>query len=214
MPHASATIRTIAVTAAVTSAVWVTAGALWIDGLGGSPQRKPAVPSVAALMAAPVPLAVAAKRPSPADLLVMPVRGVTPDELSDTFTNARESGARTHDAIDILAPRGTPVVAAAAGRIEKLFLSKPGGNTVYVRSSDGTLIYYYAHLDRYARGLAEGQAVRPADLLGYVGATGNADPAAPHLHFAVLRTTPDAKWWEPSVAVNPYPLLARPGVGD
>jgi murein DD-endopeptidase MepM/ murein hydrolase activator NlpD len=166
------------------------------------------------MAAAPEPPAPAAAsparsaaRPLAGARLLIPVAGVRPEALVDTFTQAREGGARVHDAIDILAPRGTPVVAAAPGKVEKLFLSKQGGMTVYQRSPDGTLIYYYAHLDGYAPRLGEGQVLRAGDPLGFVGATGNANPSAPHLHFAVMQTVPLAKWWEPATALNPYPLL-------
>jgi murein DD-endopeptidase MepM/ murein hydrolase activator NlpD len=142
--------------------------------------------------------------------LMIPVAGVRRDQLVDTFSQARAQGARHHDAIDIMAPRGTPVIAAAAGRVEKLFLSKDGGNTVYVRSPDGRRIYYYAHLDHYAPALAEGVALPQGAPIGVVGSTGNADPAAPHLHFAVWMTTPERKWWEEAVALNPFPLLTAP----
>jgi murein DD-endopeptidase MepM/ murein hydrolase activator NlpD len=163
-------------------------------------------PPKSAPMAASAPLQSAP--PQPATALLIPVVGVRAGELTDTFTQSRAGGARHHDAIDIMAPLGTPVVAAAAGRLEKLFLSKDGGNTVYVRSPDGGTLFYYAHLDRYAPGLAEGAPVRRGMLLGNVGVSGNADPAAPHLHFAIWRTTPGQKWWEPGVVLNPYPLLA------
>lgn len=146
-------------------------------------------------------------RSSPEPALRIPVAGVRPEQLSDTFAQAREQGLRSHDAIDIPAPRGTPVLAAAAGRVEKLFLSKPGGKTIYIRSGDGRRIYYYAHLDQYAPSLSEGQQVSAGQVLGAVGSTGNADPSVPHLHFAVMQTDPDARWWEPALAINPYPLL-------
>jgi peptidoglycan LD-endopeptidase LytH len=140
--------------------------------------------------------------------LAIPVAGIKKAQLSDTFTQARAGGARAHDAIDIMAPRGTPVVAAAPGKIEKLFDSKGGGGiTAYVRSADGQWIYYYAHLDRYAPGLAEGQSVQRGTPLGTVGSTGNANPEGPHLHFAIHRMRPGEKWYQGS-AVNPYPLLA------
>jgi murein DD-endopeptidase MepM/ murein hydrolase activator NlpD len=140
--------------------------------------------------------------------LAIPVAGMKASQLSDTFTQARAGGARVHDAIDIMAPRGTRVVAAAPGKVEKLFDSKGGGGTtVYVRSADGQWIYYYAHLDRYAPGLAEGQVVQRGTPLGTVGSTGNANPAGPHLHFAIHRMGPGEKWYQGS-AINPYPLLA------
>ena len=141
--------------------------------------------------------------------LVIPVSGVAAGQLVDTFTQARAGGTRVHDAIDIMAPEGTPVVSAAPGKLEKLFLSKDGGNTAYVRSTDGRTIYYYAHLRDYAPGLSENQTIAAGQRLGSVGYTGNADPAAPHLHFAILQTTPQAKWYDKTVAINPYPLLRR-----
>ncbi len=140
--------------------------------------------------------------------LAIPVAGVKAGELVDTYTQARAGGARVHDAIDIMAPAGTPVVAAAPGRIEKLFFSQGGGGiTAYVRSDDGRWTYYYAHLSAYAPGLREGQRLRRGEPVGYVGATGNANPAGPHLHFAINRMNPGEKWWQGS-PINPYPLLA------
>ena len=137
--------------------------------------------------------------------LLVPVRGVNASQLSDTFTQSRGEGRR-HDAIDILAPRGTPVLAVADGRIEKLFLSKPGGRTIYQFDSEGRVAYYYAHLDAYAPQLSEGQSVKRGQVIGYVGSTGNASPEAPHLHFAIFLLGPEKRWWE-GTAVNPYPLL-------
>lgn len=140
--------------------------------------------------------------------LAIPVQGVTPSELVDTYTQARAGGVRTHDAIDIMAAEGTPVMAAADGRVEKLFYSDGGGGiTVYVRSPDGRWDYYYAHLQGYAPGLHEGQQVRRGQLLGRVGHTGNASAAGPHLHFAINRMQPGERWWQGS-PINPYPLLA------
>jgi peptidoglycan LD-endopeptidase LytH len=188
--------------AAVAGTVLV--GAFWFALVTGGrqhgPDPRPAPPE---LTARPVSRA----EPSGDEPLIVPVAGVRADDLSDTFSQARASGARRHDAIDILAPRGTPVIAASAGRVEKLFLSKDGGNTVYVRSADGRRIYYYAHLDSYAPGLREGAALYQGDAIGTVGSTGNADPAAPHLHFAVWMTEPSRKWWDQVIALNPFPLL-------
>lgn len=141
--------------------------------------------------------------------LTIPVVGIHPDQLVDTYSQARANGARLHDAIDIIAQRGATVVAAATGRVEKLFLSKDGGNTIYIRSPDGRRIYYYAHLDSYAPALGEGRTVRAGELIGAVGSTGNADPAVPHLHFAIMETAPDRHWYESATAINPYPLLKR-----
>lgn len=140
--------------------------------------------------------------------LAIPVVGVKPGDLVDTYTQARAGGARIHDAIDIMAAEGTPVIAAAPGRVEKLFFSNGGGGiTAYLRSSDQRWIYYYAHLQGYAPGLAEGQQVRRGQLIGRVGHSGNANPAGPHLHFAILRMNPGERWWQ-GTAINPYPLLA------
>lgn len=137
--------------------------------------------------------------------LLIPVQGVAASQLSDTFTDAR-SADRLHDAIDIMAPTGTPVLAVADGRAEKLFTSKLGGLTLYQFNRDGTVAYYYAHLQRYADGLAEQQVIRRGQVIGYVGATGNASPEAPHLHFAIFVLGPEKQWWK-GEAVNPYPRL-------
>ena len=142
--------------------------------------------------------------------LLVPVAGVRREALSDTFSQARGVG-RPHDAIDIMAPRGTPVVAATDGIVDRLFFSRGGGGiTAYVRSPDRQWIYYYAHLDGYAPGLSEGRRLRRGDPLGTVGSTGNADPAGPHLHFAVHFMAPDDRWWQ-GRAINPYPVLAGRG---
>lgn len=205
---------TAIVTAVATSAAWLALGGGGLDGVGNlAVLRK--VETVPAGSAAPAsaegaplrdPRARVPGSVKPGEYLV-PVAGVRGDQLSDTFTQARDSGARVHDAIDIMAPRGTPVIAAVAGTVEKLFNSRAGGLTVYVRSPDRRTITYYAHLDAYAPGLAEGQQLRQGQAIGTVGSTGNADPAAPHLHFAIMQTTPEAGWWEPANAVNPYPAL-------
>jgi peptidoglycan LD-endopeptidase LytH len=140
--------------------------------------------------------------------LAIPVQGIQPKQLTDTFTQARAGGARVHDAIDIMAPEGTPVLAAADGKVEKLFYSNGGGGiTAYVRSPDMRWTYYYAHLQSYAPGLAEGQQVRRGQLVGRVGHTGNASAEGPHLHFAINRMQPNEKWYQGS-PINPYPLLA------
>ena len=138
--------------------------------------------------------------------LVVPVEGIAPSRLSDMFEQSR--GSRKHEAIDILAPMGTPVVAVDDGRITRLFTSKAGGLTVYQYDAAGQLTYYYAHLQRYAQGVHEGQEVHRGDVIGYVGTTGNADPGTPHLHFSVFRLGDPPKWWQ-GEAVNPYPALAR-----
>jgi murein DD-endopeptidase MepM/ murein hydrolase activator NlpD len=136
---------------------------------------------------------------------MIPVAGVKPGALSDTFSDAR-SGGRIHDAIDIMASRGTPVVAADDGKVVKLFNSKQGGLTVYEFDPSATYAYYYAHLDSYAPGIVEGRRLRRGDLIGYVGSSGNASPDAPHLHFAIFVLGPEKNWWQ-GTAINPYPLL-------
>ena len=131
-------------------------------------------------------------------------------ELRDTFNERREGDTRGHEAIDIPAKAGTPVLAVDDGRIAKLFLSKPGGITVYQFDSADRFTYYYAHLERYAPGLAEGQQVHRGDVIGYVGATGNASADAPHLHFAIFRLGPEQQWWK-GEPVNPFASLGGQG---
>ncbi|MDQ6618853.1 MAG: M23 family metallopeptidase [Pseudomonadota bacterium] len=136
--------------------------------------------------------------------LVVPVAGIKRKSLRDTFVEDR--GGRPHEALDIPAPRGTPVIAAAAGRIVKLFKSAPGGLSIYQYDAGERHALYYAHLDRYADDVHEGMAVAPGHVLGYVGTTGNAPPNVPHLHFALFRLGPRKEWWK-GTPVNPFPLL-------
>jgi len=138
--------------------------------------------------------------------LALPVVGIKPGQLVDTYDAARGSGRR-HDAIDIMAAEGTPVIAAADGRIEKLFNSARGGLTIYERSPDQKWTYYYAHLSAYAPDLHEGQQVKRGQVIARVGHTGDANAAGPHLHFAVNAMGPTDRWWN-GTAINPYPLLA------
>jgi len=138
--------------------------------------------------------------------LAIPVTGVNADQLTDTYDAARGTGRR-HDAIDIMAAEGTPVIAAADGKVEKLFNSVRGGTTIYVRSPNQKWLYYYAHLQRYAPGLHEGQDVKRGQVIGLVGHTGDASPAGPHLHFAINTMANGERWWQ-GTAINPYPLLA------
>jgi len=139
--------------------------------------------------------------------LMVPVEGMSLASIKDNFDQPRGS-ERHHEALDIMAPKGTKVVAAADGKVVKLFTSKPGGLTVYQFDPTEKYAYYYAHLDHYADGLKEGADIKRGDLIGYVGATGNADPNAPHLHFAVFELTPEKQWWK-GTPVNPYPLLGE-----
>jgi murein DD-endopeptidase MepM/ murein hydrolase activator NlpD len=135
-----------------------------------------------------------------------PVSGLTLANLRDTFDEIH-NGHR-HFAVDIIEPRGTPVRAVVLGRIRKLFLSKPGGNSIYLFDEKEVYCYYYAHLDRYAEGLQEGMSVQPRDVIGFVGSTGNAAEKAPHLHFAIFELGPE-KQWSRGKAVNPYPGLVE-----
>lgn len=138
--------------------------------------------------------------------LLVPVQGVRAANVPDTFNERRGGGTRPHQALDILAPRGTPVLAADDGTVAKLFKSNAGGITVYVLLRGGRLITYYAHLDRYRDGLAEQATVRRGDVIGYVGSTGDASPDAPHLHFALAVVTDPARWWE-GTPIDPKPFL-------
>jgi murein DD-endopeptidase MepM/ murein hydrolase activator NlpD len=156
--------------------------------------------------APPQPVPVADAGVSYSGPLKIPVAGVVASALTDTFTQSRERGSRPHDAIDIIAPRGTPVFAAADGRVEKLLTSERGGMTIYQRSSDDRWTYYYAHLDAYVPDLHEEQRLRAGDAIGTVGSTGNASADAPHLHFAVHRMADGERWYQ-GTPVNPYPLL-------
>jgi len=142
--------------------------------------------------------------------IAIPVAGMQKSSLRDHFNDLR-GGRRRHEAIDIMAKRDTPIVAIVDGKIRKLFLSAAGGITIYQSSRDESLIYYYAHLERYVPGLKEGKSVTKGEVLGYVGTSGNAAPNAPHLHFAVMLLPPTREWWK-GVPINPYPLLMEHGV--
>lgn len=159
---------------------------------------RPALEEVSALPSAGL-------NPDAGNKLLVPVEGIAASALSDTFDQARGS-ERKHEALDIMAPKGARVLAAAEGKVAKLFESKKGGLTVYQFDPAEKYAYYYAHLDRYADGLKEGDVLKPGDLVGYVGVTGNSDPNGPHLHFAVFELTAEKQWWK-GTPVNPYPLL-------
>ena len=137
-------------------------------------------------------------------LMSPPITGLSVPELHDTFEQTR--GRARHEAIDIMEPRGTPVHAVVDGTIAKLFLSKPGGNTIYLFDEAGEFCYYYAHLDHYAPNLREGMHVSRGDVIAFVGSTGNASPDAPHLHFTIFQLGPEKRWWK-GTPINPYPLL-------
>lgn len=177
-------------------------------------EPEPAVPVevIAPIATETAPLPAAANEPPSIHdayaprTLIIPVAGVARSALRDMFDEKR-GGNRRHEAIDILAPRGTPVIAADDGTVKKIFTSKPGGLTVYQFDPEQRFCYYYAHLDRYAPGLHEGQLLRRGEVLGYVGTTGNAPKDTPHLHFALIRLDKERRWWK-GTYVNPYPLLA------
>ena len=200
-------VATAVVTAILTSAFWIlfynitqrpAASNGKLASAGDVAVIKPA--------GAPAPVAVAeGLEVGPAGLAI-PVPGIKPDQLVDTFTAAR-AGGRRHDAIDIMAAEGTPVIAATDGAVEKLFTSARGGLTIYVRSPDQKWTYYYAHLQGYAPGLAEGQQVKRGQVIGRVGHTGDASPSGPHLHFAINQMAAGDRWWN-GEPINPYPLLA------
>lgn len=195
---------TAIVTAILTSTVWLFGYNIFNAGSGLAPAGEVAVvdPPNSSPVAVAEGLVV-----GPAGLAI-PVAGVKIEQLIDTYTQSRAGGARAHNAIDIMAPAGTPVLAAAPGIVEKLFYSEGGGGiTAYVRSDDKRWIYYYAHLQSYAPGLKEGQRVQRGQVIGRVGSTGNANPAGPHLHFAIHRMEPGQRWWDGD-PINPYPLLA------
>lgn len=137
--------------------------------------------------------------------LIVPVRGVTPKDLTNTYEDARGEG-RVHEAIDIMAARGTPVLAVADGEVAKLFSSERGGLTIYQFEGSGRYAYYYAHLESYADTVAEGRNVKQGEVIGYVGSSGNASDEAPHLHFGIVELGPERKWWR-GTAINPYPAL-------
>ncbi|WP_164073940.1 M23 family metallopeptidase [Stenotrophomonas maltophilia] len=176
------------------------------------PAAQPAVaaapPAAAATphVDAPVPTTTPPSSASDAPTgLLLPVQGIQASQLRDTFTDARSEG-RVHDAIDIMADAGTPVLAVADGTVEKLFDSERGGLTIYQFEPSGRWCYYYAHLQRYADGLAEKQVIKRGEVIGYVGSTGNASADAPHLHFEVHVLGPEKQWWK-GESINPYPLL-------
>jgi len=173
----------------------------------GSGRQGPAEPVTPAPAPSPPVAGQRAEATVTPSGLVVPVAGVQVAELVDTFGDPRGGGTRGHGALDIMAPAGTPVLAAEGGTVEKLFESVEGGHTLYVRSADRRFVFYYAHLQDYRAGLAEGDYVGKGTQIATVGATGDADPTAPHLHFEVKRMGPDDTWYE-GEGINPYPLLA------
>jgi murein DD-endopeptidase MepM/ murein hydrolase activator NlpD len=169
-----------------------------------APMAVPDVPTPPHALPAPPPDLGDFARLKARDIAI-PVQGVDTSQLRDDFSEMR--GNRVHEAIDIPAPRGTPVLAVDDGFVQKLFTSVPGGLTIYEFDREGAYCYYYAHLDRYAEGLKEGTAVKKGDMIGYVGTSGNAPPGTPHLHFTIFKLGPEKQWWK-GTAVNPFPLWA------
>ena len=145
--------------------------------------------------------------------IAMPLRGIDPDSLRSSFDAPRSGGLRRHEALDIMAPRSTPILAAAKGRILKLFTSVAGGLMIYATDSSERFILMYAHLDHYATGARDGAPLERGQLIGYVGSTGNASAAAPHLHFAILRSA-DVKHWSKGNAIDPLPVLRAAEAAD
>lgn len=182
--------------------------------------QRPLLPAETSPVVAAEPVAAPAVRPLPArgavvvtggDVgalrarrLLVPVAGVRAENLVGSFSEAR--GDRVHEAIDIAAPRGTPVLAADDGTVLKLFTSRAGGLTIYLADPSRKFIYYYAHLDAYAPGLREAQAVARGQQIGTVGTSGNAPPNTPHLHFAILRNDDMTKWWT-GTPLDPFAVL-------
>lgn len=171
------------------------------DSLDGSGDRTAGGRTAPTATATPAELTALRARLKP------PVRGVAASALRDDYEQARGGGTRRHEALDIMAPRGTPVTAASDGRIVKLFDSQQGGLTIYQSDPSDRFVLLYGHLDRYEAGLKEGATVRQGQVIGYVGSSGNADPEGPHLHFAVARSADPARWWSSGTPVNPFLLL-------
>lgn len=191
-------------------------GFVWLAGSHKPGTIEPLTTPFVAPVEAPTPTALSTPSTPPQietnfvgqlQALIIPVAGVRPDQLLDTYDDARSEG-RVHDAIDIMAPAGTPVLAATNGKILKLFQSERGGTTIYQLSQDEKMIFYYAHLAGYADGLAEGSFVRQGDTIAYVGDTGNAGAGNYHLHFSIALVSDPKRYWEGS-NINPYPLLRR-----
>lgn len=181
------------------------ASGLVVGGLLRSREKEKRTP----IAEAPAPAAKPTKPPrtdfATPRSIILPIAGLKRSDIVDTFDQSR-GGGRKHEATDILSPRNTPVVAVRPGTIAKLFVSVPGGNTIYLFDAESPVCYYYAHLEKYADGLKEGIQVQPGQVIGYVGASGNAPPDTPHLHFAIFLLGPERRWWQ-GTPINPYPFL-------
>ena len=141
--------------------------------------------------------------------LMVPVDGITPAQIPDTYWSKRDGG-RLHRAADIMAAKGTPVVSSVEGAVLKVGRNTTGGIVVYTTDSERRFVFYHAHLDKVAEGLADGSTLRQGDVLGYVGTSGNALPNAPHLHFQVMRMPADGRYWE-GMPVDARPFLLKAG---
>ena len=195
---------------AIGALVGVTAAvALWAYALFGLPDapHSEGLASHAAPRAAENFLGYAVPASAKGVVLAVPVPGIARAYIRDSWGDPRDNGVRAHHGTDIMAPGGTPVIAAASGTVEKLWTSVAGGTTLYVRSPKRDWVYYYAHLSGYAPGLQEGQVVQVGDPLGFIGDTGDAGPGNFHLHFGLTRTTADQHWYQ-GQDVDPYPYLA------
>ena len=210
-------LATAIITAIITSAAW-----LYLYEFRDSPQEgasppdlvsaDPVTPSPPREVAVPVEgdIVFTPSSPATSDLmakdLAIPVLNYDPSDLTPQFDEARGT-ERAHQAIDLMADEGTPVVAVEDGVLVKFFDSDRGGITIYQFDPTETFVYYYAHLQKRAEGIEEGDSVRKGQVIGYVGSTGNADPSGPHLHFAIERLGPEKNWWQ-GTAVDPYPVLS------
>jgi murein DD-endopeptidase MepM/ murein hydrolase activator NlpD len=137
--------------------------------------------------------------------ILVPVAGADMTRVEDSFNDPRD-GERVHRAIDILAPRGTPIISADDGRIVRMTTSTLGGISMYTVDPDQRIVYYYAHMDHYNDAMTPGKTISRGDTLGFVGTTGNAPKNTPHLHFQVMRWPADGKYWN-GEPINPFDLL-------
>ena len=180
-------------------------GSRAVESRAGAPENPPPVEPLPAQLPSATPIIDADPVSELRDRhLDPPIRGLDRDQLHDSFDETRAS--HRHEAIDLMVPRGTPIVAVEDGVVARLFESKQGGTTVYQFDPETRYVYYYAHLERYAEGLAEGQQVQRGQVLGYAGTSGNAPKNAPHLHFAIFRLTEKKQWWQ-GAPIDPYSVF-------
>jgi murein DD-endopeptidase MepM/ murein hydrolase activator NlpD len=137
--------------------------------------------------------------------IIVPVANAPLNKIENTFDDPRDGG-RVHRAVDILAPRGTPILSADDGYVLRLSTSALGGICLYAADAEGRLVYYYAHMDHYHESMADGRRLAKGDTIGFVGTTGNAPKDVPHLHFQVMRMPADGHYWN-GEPINPYDVL-------